>query len=133
MDNKDMIPFVELIQQVTKSVRKEWNFNLVGPQLGLLRALRKKGPLKMSELADEVGISYSGATALANRMIKDNYVARERSEEDRRVVHLVLTDQGQTLVDRFSESRDVAVERYFGKLTSEETAELLRLCRKMLD
>ncbi|TCP30610.1 DNA-binding MarR family transcriptional regulator [Scopulibacillus darangshiensis] len=133
MENRDMMIFIELIRQVNKSVRKEWHFNLSGPQLSLLRILRYKGPQKMSELAEEIGISHSGATALADRMIKGGYVARDRSEKDRRVVNLAITDKGEALCEKFSKSRDVAVERFFGKLDAEETAELLRMCKKMLE
>ena len=87
----------------------------------------------MSDLSTELGISQSAATALADRMMKGNYISRERSEEDRRVVKLVITDEGRKLLETFSKSRDQALEKFICKLTPEEKAEFVRLCQKMLE
>ncbi|MFC4618750.1 MarR family winged helix-turn-helix transcriptional regulator [Camelliibacillus cellulosilyticus] len=132
MADKDLLILIKFIREITKSVRKAWNFNLTGPQLQLLNLLYTNGPMRMSDLADEIGISQSGATSLANRMIKGHFIARERIDGDRRVVMLGITEEGTALLETFSKSRDEAVERFIGKLTPSEKSELIRLCQKML-
>jgi DNA-binding MarR family transcriptional regulator len=133
MATKDLMIFLKCIREINKSVRKAWNFSISGPQLHLLNLLEINGELRMSDLSDELGISQSGATSLANRMIKENYVTRVRSNEDRRVVTLKITDDGREFLEHFSKSRDVAIEKFFGKLSADDKAEMARLCRKMLE
>jgi len=133
MTDRDMMVFIRLIREVSKSVRKTWNFNLTGPQLQLLDLLDAKGPLRMSELAEEIGISQSGATALVDRMLKGGYIARTRSDKDRRVVSIAITEAGKALLETFSQARDEAIEKFFRKLNPKERAEYIRLCQKMLD
>jgi len=133
MATKGLMTFLSLIRESNKSVRKAWNFNISGPQLHLLYLLETNGLVRMTDLSEQLGISQSAVTALADRMIKGNFITRERSEEDRRVVELMITDEGRKLLETFSASRDKALEKYISKLTSEEKEEFIRLCKKMLD
>ncbi len=133
MANQDLMIFIRLIREINNSVRKEWNFLISGPQLQLLELLHKQGPMRMSDLADKLDVTLGAITSLADRMIKGSYVIRERSEEDRRVVNLKLTPEGKDLLNTFSESRNVAIERFLCNLTPEEKEEMIRLCSKMLD
>ena len=50
--------------------------------------------LRMSDLAHEVGLSHSGLTRLADRVIEAGFVRREACPEDRRGSFAVLTDAG---------------------------------------
>lgn len=87
----------------------------------------------MSEIAAKLEITLGGVTALANRMDKANLIRRERSDEDRRVVKLVITAEGKTLLGDLARARNAALEKYYSKLNTKEVQELERLCRKMLD
>ncbi|MCM3227166.1 MULTISPECIES: MarR family winged helix-turn-helix transcriptional regulator [Terribacillus] len=132
MESRDMVDFIELVRNVNKALRKEWDFQISGPQLVLLRLLKNNGPMRMSDLAEEVGISFSGATNLGNRMIKEGYLERIHSEKDRRVVMLAITQKGSDFYVSFSGARDKAFGSFLDKLTEEEKNEFIRLSRKML-
>ena len=61
----------------------------------LLRISRSPdGRLTMSELAEKVALSTGGTTRLADRLERDGLVARRSCPNDRRRMHLVLTDEG---------------------------------------
>ena len=67
----------------------------------LLRISRApEGRLTMSELAGEVALSTGGVTRLADRLATDGLVARQSCPNDRRRVHLVLTDTGRDVLGR---------------------------------
>ncbi|MEC0231695.1 MarR family winged helix-turn-helix transcriptional regulator [Paenibacillus alba] len=51
--------------------------------------------MRMSELADKVVLTPSGITRLVERLEKEGYVRRERTEEDRRGSYAVLTREGK--------------------------------------
>ncbi len=64
-------------------------------QLHVLGLLREVAPMTVSHLAARLGISPPSASAIVDRMVDAGLVARERSEEDRRVVSVSLTPAGE--------------------------------------
>jgi len=76
-------------KQLTKSV------GLTAPQLLVLQALEKTGRAKPSDIAREVHLSQATITSIVDRLIRGGLADRERSDTDRRVVEVVLTDAGQ--------------------------------------
>lgn len=48
----------------------------------------------MSAIAKELGITVGSLTTSMNALVKKEYVIRERSEEDRRIVTIRLTERG---------------------------------------
>ncbi len=49
----------------------------------------------MSEVANELGITTGTLTTSINKLVKKEYVVRERIEEDRRYVYIGLTKKGK--------------------------------------
>jgi len=72
----------------------------------LMSMLDRHGSMTMSRIAELLGVSVSNATGLIDRIEERGLVERTRVPEDRRVVHVQLTDMGrQTLheVELFKE------------------------------
>ena len=63
--------------------------------LHILSMLEHHGDLTMSHLADLLGVSYSNATGVIDRVEERGLVERVRDTVDRRVVIVRLTDQGR--------------------------------------
>lgn len=61
--------------------------------------LKTSGKLSQRELSQAMEINDSSALRLVDRLERDGFVKRTRSEEDRRVIHLDLTEKGSTLMD----------------------------------
>jgi DNA-binding MarR family transcriptional regulator len=53
------------------------------------------GPLSMSQLSRQVGVSLSSMTQIADRLERAGMVARQAGEPDRRVRRLILTPRGR--------------------------------------
>lgn len=70
------------------------------PQLLVLQALRTDLSLNAGALAREVQLSQGTLTDLLIRLEKKGLITRSRSEEDRRKVLVLLTDNGIEVVDR---------------------------------
>lgn len=68
---------------------------MAGPKLHAVVWLGNDGPLTMGELAQRLGVTEKGVTGLADRLEESGYCRRERDTEDRRVVRLRLTGQGE--------------------------------------
>lgn len=82
---------------------------LTGPQLATLREASKLGEPKIGALARAVHLSQPTVSGILNRLERQGFVARMRSESDRRTVviqvtetgHRVLADAPSLLQERF--------------------------------
>lgn len=62
--------------------------------------LKTNGKLSQRELSQVMEINDSSTLRLVDRLERDGFVTRTRSEEDRRVIHLDLTQRGSDLMDK---------------------------------
>ena len=98
-------------------------------QYGLLFGLAERGELCASDLAGLAEVAPASATTMLDRLEEAGLVRRSRSERDRRLVLVSLTDRGEGVV---AERR----ARYEGRWTaalSEFTAEELRGATAVLE
>jgi DNA-binding MarR family transcriptional regulator len=68
---------------------------LTHAQWGPLLMLRISGPCSVAKLVEELNTDAGAMTRLLDRLEAKGLCQRERSSEDRRVVTLTLTDEGQ--------------------------------------
>ncbi|OJV64463.1 MAG: hypothetical protein BGO41_12665 [Clostridiales bacterium 38-18] len=67
--------------------------NLTGPQGMVVGLLFRMGPLKISELSQQMGLSMSTVSGILDRLERDNIVYREKSETDGRVILVKITEE----------------------------------------
>lgn len=72
--------------------------NLTFPQLLILKKLANGRSLTSSQVADELSLSRATITTIVDRLEKRGLVSRERSQNDRRVIYLVLSEAGENLL-----------------------------------
>ena len=72
---------------------------LTDAQYGLLFSLREQETMSSSELAFAADLSPATATEMLDGLVATQLVRRERSDRDRRVVLISLTDRGRTLIE----------------------------------
>lgn len=82
-------------RRVTKQVARERG--LTGPQISALKILDAVGSLSLSELSERMSARNSTITGIVDRMERDGLVARERCQEDRRVVRIRATERGKEI------------------------------------
>ena len=69
-------------------------------QFSVLMKLRIHGALSVSGLAGLMGLGMPNVTGIVDRLEERGYVERRRGPDDRRVVHVSLTDAGCRVPDR---------------------------------
>ena len=116
-------------RRVTKELARR--VQLTGPQLTVVKILEGIGDISLSELSDKIRAQNSTVTGIIDRMEREGLVLRVRSTEDRRVVHIRLTEKGEKL------ARDIPVEpmvifrNALGCLSAQETRDLLKILTKL--
>jgi len=88
------------IRQITRAIdmsskRLVKSAGLTAPQLLVLRTLSLEDPRKPSDIAKDVYLSQATVTSIVDRLAKAEFVRREKSKRDGRVIHIFLTDKGQ--------------------------------------
>jgi DNA-binding MarR family transcriptional regulator len=94
------------------------------PQLFALQALTPGRPAPMGDLAGMLRCDASNVTGLVDRLAARGLVERRPAPHDRRIRHLVLTDEGRALRDRVAQLLEAPPEG-FAALSRAE-AQLLR-------
>jgi MarR family 2-MHQ and catechol resistance regulon transcriptional repressor len=101
------------------------------PQFGALEALYHLGPLSLGELADKLLVTGGNVTYVMDRLESQGLVTRFRSEDDRRVVHGRLTEEGRELVARVFPEHAGHIEHLCRHLDATEQQELRRLLKRL--
>jgi DNA-binding MarR family transcriptional regulator len=92
--------------------------------LHVLSLLERHGETSMSRIADALDISYSNATGIVDRMEERGLVERVRDAEDRRVVHVRLTETGRAVLADIEIFRDEAIGIVLDELDDRQLASL---------
>jgi DNA-binding MarR family transcriptional regulator len=75
-------------------------------QLHILYTLQRNGQMTMSRLADVLNVSLSNATGLIDRIEERGFVERTRVPEDRRVVLIRVTPEGERMLEEIDALSD---------------------------
>lgn len=100
---------VGYINKLSESMRKSMQkykleagdselFNLTITQLHYIHAINELNGPTLSDLVARFHVQKSTVTAAVNRLVERKFVYKQQSQEDLRVYHLYLTEQGKELL-----------------------------------
>ena len=135
MVDEDPVQLADLLHGLTKRLRRAQSDGLA--PLGLTpaqgRALRMivrsedEEPLRMTELADRLGIVPRSVTTVVDALEEAGLVRREVDPRNRRAILLHLTDRGVAVRDDLREARRRATEELFAPLSADQRKNLIDL------
>jgi DNA-binding MarR family transcriptional regulator len=105
--------------------------NLAVSDIIVMDALLEMGTCTMGVLAKMLNLTKSAATVIVDRMIRKGFVRRERSNEDRRVVSVVLLKKGEDMIRRVNEERRNMLNEFYSALNESERKEYIKLLKKV--
>ena len=106
--------------------------DLTFPQLRALFVLRRRQPLRVSDLGDALGMSLASASALTDRLVRLGYVGRDRDTEDRRTVLLRLSAKAERVLGEQERLSTDRVRRAVSQMTPQERAAVTVALRAFL-
>lgn len=96
-------------------------------QLRALRHVHRGGPMRVSALAEALGVVPRSATSIADELEELGAVRRRPDPDDRRATLLEVTDRGRRLMAAVSDSRRAALAGVLADLSDRDQNELVRL------
>jgi MarR family transcriptional regulator, organic hydroperoxide resistance regulator len=86
----------QVVNEQSKKAKRETG--LTGPQLWAIKMVGELSPIRVSDLAARMYLHPATVVGILNRLELRGLIKRIRTNEDRRVVKIVLTDTGNAIV-----------------------------------
>lgn len=87
----------------------------------------QNGPIRINELAERLDIVPAFTSRLVGNLEARNLVVRSSSDEDRRVTHVSVTEEGTRLLNRVNDSVRTYVGLFKEQLSEEARADAFRV------
>jgi DNA-binding MarR family transcriptional regulator len=104
---------------------------LTPPQFYVLATIGYAGGLPFGEIGAKMMVTVSNLTGIVDRLEEKKLVSRKRDENDRRVVHVVLTEKGAKLYKSTIPLFEKSISQIFSSLDKPQQKELSALLRKL--
>jgi MarR family 2-MHQ and catechol resistance regulon transcriptional repressor len=104
---------------------------LTPPQFYVLATIGYAGGLPFGEIGAKMMVTVSNLTGIVDRLEEKKLVLRKRDDNDRRVVHVVLTDKGAKLYKSTLPLFEKSVSEVFSILDSAQQKALSGLLRRL--
>ncbi|MDI7740554.1 MarR family transcriptional regulator [Lysinibacillus fusiformis] len=107
------------------------NYTITPPQFIALQWLHESGDMTIGELSNKMYLAFSTTTDLVDRMEKNELVVRIRDEQDRRVVHIHLLQEGERIIEEVIEKRQNYLQDVLVEFEEAEVESLSKLLHKL--
>lgn len=137
MDKREkLIKYDKLFQTLVKDSScqlKELLNDLITPtQFFLLELIASHDNCKAADIANILDISPSATTTILDRLYKNGWIERDRSEKDRRIVWLKVTENGTNLLSDIEIKRFQLLLKQFDNITEGEIEQVCEVFKKIL-
>ena len=118
--------FNDTLEVERKYVEKSRFRDISVNDMHILEAIGIDGAKSMSAIAKLVGVTVGTLTIAVNSLVKKGYVARARSQADRRVVLISLTEKGRSAYSHHEDFHRKMVEGVLKELSDEQIQVLVK-------
>jgi len=97
----------------------------------ILGMILREGRCMAVDVARQLSLSSGATTIVLNQLESEGMIRRVRSEEDRRIVWLSLTEEGEQLAQALNANRGRMTWELLQALTEEEQQQMLGMLKKI--
>jgi DNA-binding MarR family transcriptional regulator len=123
--------FYDILQIEQKSLQYASFKDLSISEIHTIEAIGMYKPRKMTEIASELDITLGTLTTAINHLVSKEYVVRNRSEADRRIVYISLTKKGRLAYRIHRKFHSDMVKQCIEGLSEEEESILTTALEKL--
>lgn len=119
--------FNEIWELEEKAIITEEYKDITNNDMHIIEAVGLGNGNTMSSIAKKLNVTAGTLTTSMNRLVRLKYVVRQRSEEDRRVVLISLTEKGERAFQHHANFHAQMTDAVIESLDSEELQALLKM------
>ena len=124
--------FKDINEIEEKAIQTEDFLGITTNDVHVMEAIGTGTAKNMSTVARALGVTMGTLTISVNSLVKKGYVQRIRSDEDRRVVLVSLTDRGRQAHEHHRVFHEKMITEIVKDLTSEEKEVLSKSLHKLI-
>lgn len=102
-------------------------------QYSTLAFLKQHKNVPMREVASEFSLSKSSATQLVERLVNAGFVNRINDQDDRRIVRLTITSEGEQHLRDMKKRFRNKMEKILSKIPEQDLKELVRIHTELIE
>ncbi len=125
--------FNEILKLEEEAIITEEFKDITNNDMHIIEAIGLSGGNTMSVVAKKLGITAGSLTTAINSLVNKKYVVRKRSEEDRRVVFIGLTQKGKRAFSHHKEYHKKMTEAVLKNLDEDEIPVLIKTLNSLSD
>lgn len=119
-------------KEVHESMRLEMTKdNLSITEFSVLEVLYHKGKQTIQQIGHSILISSGSMTYVIDRLEKKGLIYRSACPDDRRAIHVILTNDGNNLMKNIMPKHHQWVKHVFSSLNTEESEIFVNLLKKV--
>ena len=121
--------FNEIWELEKEAIITEEFKDITNNDMHIIEAIGLSGENTMSSVAKKLKITAGSLTTAVNALVRKAYVKRERSEEDRRVVYIAITEKGEQAFYHHEQFHRQMTNAVIEKLDDEEIDALVKMLK----
>lgn len=136
LETKDTVDLEFIFRRIYRKIKEELHSLLkehVTLNEFMVLKLLSESSMRSSDLSKILQVSASHITSVTDSLVEKGLIERRRSNKDRRVVDLILTEKGKSLISQLKETKSRFLKDQSDVFTEEERETLYRLFRKFED
>lgn len=118
--------FNEIWELEEKAIISEEFKDITNNDMHIIEAIGLGTGDTMSSIAKKLNVTAGTLTTSMNRLVRQDYVVRQRSTEDRRVVMIILTEKGERAYRHHAKFHEQMTDAVIQSLEPEELPVLLK-------
>lgn len=128
-------PFL-LLMQLSKTIQDRIKVEIAQYKLNItefsvLEVLYHKEKQTIHQICDSILITSGSMTYVIDKLEQKGLLMRVACPTDRRVIHVILTDEGKNLINKIMPEHQELVNYMFGGLTDTEAETMVHLLTKV--
>ncbi|PIW62904.1 MAG: hypothetical protein COW13_02350 [Candidatus Omnitrophica bacterium CG12_big_fil_rev_8_21_14_0_65_50_5] len=129
-----MVLLPRLMREINIHESKHIKSGEVTPvQLSVLECLSRNGQCEMCRISEALNVSFSTATGMMDRLVKNGFVTREHGQKDRRTVIVTVTPKGRRVTKDIFNRKRQGVLKIFSGISADERARYLEILEKIVN
>lgn len=130
--NKPFLILMQTSRAIQERIRDDMaKNNLSITEFSVLEVLFHKGKQTIQQVGSSILISSGSMTYVIDKLEQKNLLKRNACPDDRRAIHVTLTEEGMELLNKVMPKHEDFVEYAFNSLDSSEAETLVRLLKKL--
>ena len=107
------------------------NYDMHTSEFTVLEALYSNGKQTIRQITDAVLINSGSITYVIDKLEVKGLLERKDCKEDRRAVHIQITDKGKQFMDEIFPKHQLVIEDIFSDIMEEEKKVLINLLKRV--